>query len=413
MRKDQTLFRQVGLSLVCAGLMTAGCAQKADENKPAAEKNTPPAPKAQAAMPVATPAVAPVATPPADPAKVLIQINDKKLTEGELVKQADEQFQQVASMVPPEQAVTYRNQMRVQAAQSFIVTTLLENEAGKRGITVTDADLEKAIADITKRLPPDMTLAKVLETENMTPEVFRERLKKDLPIKKLFDMEIGEVPDAEVVAFYEKQKSSFEEAPQATARHILVKVDEKDDAAAKAAKKAKIDDLRKQLEAGADFETLAKANSDCPSAQKGGLLPAFGRNGDMVKEFEDAAFTQPTNTIGPVVETQFGYHIIKVIDRTTGRTIPLDEVRGKIVDYLKMMKSRKVIPPFIDKLRAESKVIVDPALEQEIKAQKLADEARQAAGAMQPEEGEDVEAQPAPEAPPAPAAPVAPAAPAK
>jgi peptidyl-prolyl cis-trans isomerase C len=299
--------------------------------------------------------------------------------------------------------------MRVQAAQSFIVTTLLENEAIKRAITVTDADLEKAIADITKRLPPDMTLEKVLETENMTPEVFRARLKKDLPVKKLFDMEIGEIPAAEVVAFYDKQKSAFEEPEQATACHILVKVDEKDDAAAKAVKKAKIDDLRKQLEGGADFATLAKANSDCPSSKEGGLLPMFGR-GQMVKEFEEAAFTQPTNTIGPVLETQFGYHIVKVMNKTTGRTLPLDEVKGKIEEYLKMMKSRKIIPPFIDKLRAEAKVTVDPALEQEIKAQKLADEARQAAG--EADEGEEIEVPAAADAPAVPETPVAPETPA-
>jgi parvulin-like peptidyl-prolyl isomerase len=416
MRKDQSLFRQVGLSIICAGLMASGCAQKADET--ASSDKAPAAPaKPQAAMPAA------------DPAKVLIQINDKTLTEGDLTKQADEQYQQVASMVPPEQAVTYRSQMRVQAAQSFIVTTLLQNESVKRGITVTDADIEKAIAEITKRLPPDMTLEKVLETEDMTPVVFRDRLKKDLPVKKLFDLEIGDIPEAEVAAFYEKQKTSFEEPEQVTARHILIKVDEKDDAAAKTAKKAKIDELRKQLETGADFSTLALANSECPSAKEGGLLPKFSK-GQMVPAFEEAAFTQPTNTIGPVVETQFGYHIIKVIDKTTGRVLPLSEVKDKIVDYLKMMKSRAIIPPFIEKLRAEAKVIVDPALEKEIKDQKLADEARQAADMS--EEGDDAEgpgapeasavpavpeeaaAVPAaPEAPVAPATPVAPVAPAK
>jgi hypothetical protein len=86
MRKDYSLFRQVGLSLVCAGLMAAGCAPKADEPKPAT------ADKALAAESKPL-----IATPAADPAKVLIQINDKKLTEGDLAKLADEQFQQVAS----------------------------------------------------------------------------------------------------------------------------------------------------------------------------------------------------------------------------------------------------------------------------------------------------------------------------
>ena len=378
MYKVQAAVRQVGLALVCAGMMAAGCAKQTDAAKPVVESKLPAPPEVK------------VTAPPIDPAKVMITIGDKKLTEGELVKQADEGYQQVASMVPPEQQDNYHSQMRAQAAQSFIVTTLLENEAAKRNITVTDADVEKATADIVKRLPADMTLEKVLDMENMTPDSFKERLKKDLKIKKLFDEEMdktGSVSDAEIAAFYDKQKSAFEVPEQVTARHILVKVDEKDDAAAKAAKKAKIDDLRKQLEGGADFATLAKANSDCPSAKDGGLLPKFGR-GQMVPAFEEAAFTQPTNTIGPVIETQFGYHIVQVVDKTTGRVRPLDEVKGQIVDYLKMMKSKKVIPPFIDKLRGESKVVVDPALDQEMKAQKLAEATQQAAGGQEEDEEE-------------------------
>jgi peptidyl-prolyl cis-trans isomerase C len=351
----------------------------------------------------------------------MIQIDDKKITEGELAKQAAEQYEQVAAMVPPEQSETYRNQMRVQAAQSFIITTLLENEATKRNITVNEADIEKAIADITKRLPADTTLEKVLEKEGMTPETFRDRLKKDLRIKKLFDLEMdkaGPIADKEVADFYAKQKSAFEVPEQVTARHILLKVDEKDDEAAKAAKKAKIEDLKKKIEAGADFAALAKENSDCPSAKEGGLLPKFGR-GQMVPAFEEAAFTQATNVVGPIVETQFGYHIVQVIDKDSGSTRSLEDVKEQILDYLKMMKSKTIIPPFIDSLRANAKVTIDPELDKEIQAQKLADEARQAAS-MQGDEGEEpaeeevqapaVEA--APESPAAPEAAVAPEAPA-
>jgi peptidyl-prolyl cis-trans isomerase C len=402
MSQDRSMFRHAGFVLLCAALMAAGCNRQGEmpkkESGVTAEK---PAAVADA------PAAVSKARPPADPAKVLIQIGDKKLTEGELTKQGDEQYEQVAAMVPPEQAETYRSQMRVQAAQSFIISTLLENEASKRNLTVTDADIDKAIADIVKRLPADMTLDKVLAMENMTQDTFKERLKKDLRIKKLFDAEMdktGAITDKEVAEFYEKQKSAFETPEQVTASHILKKVDEKEDAAAKAAKKTQMEELRKQLLAGADFAKLATENSDCPSAKEGGSLGKFGR-GQMVPAFEEAAFTQETNAIGPIVETQFGFHIIKVMEKTPGKTRTIAEVKDQIVDYLKMMKSRKIIPPFIDALRAQSKVVVDPGLEKEIEAAKLADQARQAMGAGEAEGDEEV-VEDAPVPVPAPAAPV-------
>jgi peptidyl-prolyl cis-trans isomerase C len=71
-----------------------------------------------------------------------------------------------------------------------------------------------------------------------------------------------------------------------------------------------IDDLKQQLDGGADFATLARANSDCPSSAQGGDLGSFGR-GQMVKPFEDAAFSMPIGAISGVVETPFGYHLIQ------------------------------------------------------------------------------------------------------
>jgi peptidyl-prolyl cis-trans isomerase C len=406
------MLRPAVFAVLCAALFSTGCNRQGEQPKKEVDVSV--------EKPAASAPAAVKARPPADPAKVLVTIGDKTLTEGDLAKQADEQFEQVSAMVPPEQIETYRSQMRVQAAQSFIVSTLLEGEASKRGLTVTDTDIEKAIADITKRLPPDMTLDKVLEMEDMTQDTFKERLKKDLRIKKLFDQEMektGAITDKEVADFYASQKGAFEVPEQVTARHILVKTDEKDDDAAKAAKKAKIEDLRKQLLAGADFAKLATENSDCPSAKDGGMLGKFGR-GQMVPAFETAAFTQETNAIGPVVDTQFGYHIVQVIEKNPGETRDLEEVKAQILDYLKMMKSRKVIPPFIEKLREEAKITVDPELDKEIKAAQL-EESKQAMMAAQ-EEGEEIEeaagevevtAPPAP-APAAEAPAAAPAAPA-
>ena len=89
----------------------------------------------------------------------------------------------------------------------------------------------------------------------------------------------------------------------ASARHILVATQEQ------------CEDLKKQIEAGADFEEMAKQHSTCPSGQQGGDLGEFGP-GMMVKEFDDVVFSADVNTVQGPVKTQFGYHLLEVTSRT-------------------------------------------------------------------------------------------------
>ncbi len=89
----------------------------------------------------------------------------------------------------------------------------------------------------------------------------------------------------------------------ATARHILVDSEEK------------CNELKGEIEGGADFADVAKANSSCPSGQNGGDLGSFGR-GQMVKEFDEVVFNGDLNTVHGPVKTQFGYHLLEVTSRT-------------------------------------------------------------------------------------------------
>ena len=101
---------------------------------------------------------------------------------------------------------------------------------------------------------------------------------------------------------------------QVKASHILVKVDAGADEAKKAEARKKIQEIQQKVKAGGDFEALATENSDCPSKAKGGDLGFFER-GQMVKPFEEAAFALKPGEVSGIVETQFGYHIIKVQEK--------------------------------------------------------------------------------------------------
>jgi len=165
--------------------------------------------------------------------------------------------------------------------------------------------------------------------------LMRENLVATAELKKI-DSGIT-VSDAEIQKAYADNAKEYE---QVKARHILIAP--KGSPAAQAGKdltdeqaKAKAEDLRKQILAGANFEELAKKESDdTGSGARGGDLGSFGHN-QMVPEFEQAAFAAKVGEVTPVVKTQFGYHIIKVEGH---ETTPLDQVRPTIEKNLKQTK---------------------------------------------------------------------------
>ncbi len=145
------------------------------------------------------------------------------------------------------------------------------------------------------------------------------------------------VPDAELHAAYNASMDNFRMPDRVKAQHILIKTQGKSDAEKKAAL-AKAEDLLKQLKAGADFSELAKKNSDDSSnAPKGGDLDWFVR-GQMVAEFDKAAFALKPGELSGIVTTEFGYHIVKVNEKENARVKPFEEVKADLAAELKKQR---------------------------------------------------------------------------
>jgi peptidyl-prolyl cis-trans isomerase C len=158
------------------------------------------------------------------------------------------------------------------------------------------------------------------------------------------------VTEAQAKTAYDEQIAKIIPEPEVRARHILVKTEQE----------AK--DLLKQLKGGADFVELAKKSSDGPSAQTGGDLGYFAR-GQMVKPFEDAAFTLKAGEISAPVQTEFGWHVIKVEDKRNRPVPQFDEVKDQLMASLVQNQLKTVVQG----LRGTAKVeIVDPELKKAI-----------------------------------------------
>ncbi len=197
----------------------------------------------------------------------------------------------------------------------------LTADSMKSQVTVTDADLQT-------RFDANKETYRIGEKRKVKYAL--------LEVEKV--RETVQVPDADVEAFYTQNKAQYTTEGRVRASHILLKTEGKDEAAVK----AKAEAVLAQVKApGADFAALAKANSeDEGSAVNGGDLNYFGK-GQMVPEFEQAAFGLKAGEVSGLVKTTFGFHIIKVIDSQPETSRPVAEVKPEIVDQLKWQKAQQ------------------------------------------------------------------------
>jgi len=222
------------------------------------------------------------------------------------------------------------------------------------GKDVVDAEIEKA----RSQFPTPEAFQEALVQNKLTEDGLRAVFNRTLSIQAFVENSVVRgltVSDAEVHDFYTGNKVKFESPEQAHARHILVTVDEKADEKTRQAGKAKADDLLVQLKGGANFEELAKKSSDCPSAPQGGDLGFFG-HGQMVPEFDTAAFALKPGELSGVVTTRFGYHIIKLEEKKDAGLVPELDVAPKIREYLVSQKTGAAVERNIKTLREKAKI---------------------------------------------------------
>lgn len=147
------------------------------------------------------------------------------------------------------------------------------------------------------------------------------------------------VPEEELLSYYNDNMAQYDIPEKRRARHILVKSDENDSPELKAEKRHLIDGLLARLRKGEDFAALAKEQSEDGSAAKGGDLGFFPK-GRMVKPFEEAAFSLAAGEISDVVESRYGFHIIKVEEIQPAHQKTVDEAREEIENTLKKEKAK-------------------------------------------------------------------------
>ena len=279
----------------------------------------------------------------------------------------------------PKNALVY-NLVKNRVINELILQAMLNEEADKRGIKVTNKDMEDAIKVVVDNVGSKEELDKVLKHNGVSAAEFKKDLKNQVRMKKLAQS-VGnsEVSDAEAKEFYQKNADKFTHPELVRASHILISVNVPEltqEVRAEASKKelsdvelqAKVGEKIMQKEKKAKeilekvqkdtklFAQLAKENSDDPgSAANGGELGFFAK-GDMVPEFSNAAFSaKPNSVVGPV-QSPYGYHIIMVTDRKTEGKDAYETVQNSIKDFLTKQKLLTNIDNLVATLKKEVKI---------------------------------------------------------
>ena len=256
--------------------------------------------------------------------------------------------------LPDEQMAQIKNQV----LEGLIDRELLFQESKKKGIAVNAEAVSDEFQKIQQRYPSKEEFDKLLSEMGLSESDVQKQIGRGMAIQQLIDKEVTEkikISDEETKSFYDKNPDLFQQPEQVKARHILIKVqaDAPDDQKAEARKK--IEAVQEKVKKGEDFATLAKTYSEGPSGPSGGDLGYF-RRGQMVKPFEDAAFSLKPNETSEIVETRFGYHLIKVDDKKPAKKMTYAEVKDRLNDHLKKQKADSEADAYIETLRKGAKI---------------------------------------------------------
>jgi peptidyl-prolyl cis-trans isomerase C len=311
-------------------------------------------PAATTAAAAAAPAAAPPKPVPAVLPDVIADCNGDKIAKAEFENAVRAVEQRAGGSVPPEK----RDEIYRGVLDDLVAYRLLKQEVAARQMQVPDTDVDARIAAFKQQIGGEANFRTALQAQQMTEAKLRDDARTDLLVNKLLEEEVNQkvlVKPSDIATFYEKNPDRFQQAESVRAAHILVAVPQGADEKVRAAARARADAALKAAKAGQDFAQLARRYSNDSSAQRGGDL-GFIPKGQMVPAFEAAAFSLQPGQVSDLVETQFGYHVIKAIEKRPARLVPFVEAAAQIEQFLEQQQRQEKGKALVDQLKAKGKV---------------------------------------------------------
>ena len=291
------------------------------------------------------------------PAGQIATVNDSVLTRQDLDREMKLiSFKLARQGRPMDDAQLKRYESNIR--ETLINRTLLLQQSKSMGIEVKDSLVTKALEEFKAAFKDENAYQQELGEMGFTEASLTTQIQDGLTIKSLIDKEVVQklsLSDQQVRAYYDDNPNLFRKPEQVKASHILVQVPQNADEAKRAEALSTIQALKTRIDNGENFATLAMEHSDCPSKAKGGDLGFFGRE-QMVKPFSDAAFALQPGQISDVVQTRFGYHLIRVTERQAEQTMAFNDVKEAIATRLRQEQEGKKIDAYLENLKKHADI---------------------------------------------------------
>lgn len=281
------------------------------------------------------------------PAEAVAVVGDRNIEKAQfdaLMEQARKSYEAQKREFPNAGTPEY-NTLKNQAVQFLVQRAQFEQKAEELGIEITDEDVDERLEQIKEQYfsGEEEKYEEQLEQQGLSDEQVRRDIRAQLIQEKLFEKvtEEIEVTDEEVQQQYASNKEQYGQPESRDVRHILVETQKE------------ANDLRRQLNEGADFEKLAKDHSKDPgSAAQGGKLTIS--RGQTVPEFDKAAFSLSVNTLSQPIKTQYGFHLIQPLSQVKeAKTTPLEDVEESIRQQLLQTKRNERMTAWVEETKKE------------------------------------------------------------
>lgn len=238
-------------------------------------------------------------------------------------------------------------------SRQIVEKRLLLNSARKAKVKVTSVEVDSALRLQYARMGGEEAFQQYISENQIDFDRVHSDMEENLIISQHLQDVIDErskVTEEEIQEAYQ----AFRKDTTATVRHILLLTQDKSESE-KREIRSRMEEILTQAKSGADFAELARMHTEDPgSKENGGLYENFSR-GTMVKPFEDAAFTIPIGEISDIVETRYGYHILKIVSRGPGSK-SLEEMRPELEEQLRGTGRNDIVPDYIEELKEKAHV---------------------------------------------------------
>lgn len=290
--------------------------------------------------------------------KFVAKVNGVSIYEDQLTPYVDKALKKFKKHGMKQESPDFVKHQQKKALDEVINQELLYQASKDLTIPDIEEKINERIKEMKNRYPSEESFEASLKAKNITVNDLRESIRKSVYIDKYLEskgLRNPEVPEAEIKEYYEKNKGNFKREETIRASHILIKVDESAKPEEKEQARKKAEKIRKEIAEGKDFAEMAKELSGCDSASKGGDL-GYIKRGYMTEEFDKVAFALKKDELSDVVQTKFGYHIIKVADKKPEGIAPYEEVKDFIGKYLQQGIAQKKVASHIKELKEKAKI---------------------------------------------------------